>query len=165
MCAAETRDGATLEMTYTKSWGAHLSREVQFRCKICPDAVGGVADVACADAWYGDEEGYPSFDEVDGRSLIIARTELGQKLLDEAISNGTVVIEPLDPREIAKMQPGQARRKRLILARTAALPLASRPVPKMKGLSVVAAARRARPIDLIVNFLGALRRTVVAKRS
>jgi coenzyme F420 hydrogenase subunit beta len=165
MCAAETRGGDTLEMTYAKSWGAHLSREVQFRCKICPDAVGGVADVACADAWYGDEEGYPSFNEVDGRSLIIARTELGQTLLDEAISNGAVVIEPLDPREIGKMQPGQARRKRLVLARTAALPLASRPVPKMKGLSVAAAARRARPIDLIVNFLGALRRTVVAKRS
>ena len=55
-------------MSYADSWGAHLSKHVQFRCKICPDAVGGVADIACADAWYGGDSGYPQFDEAAGRS-------------------------------------------------------------------------------------------------
>ena len=68
-------DGRTTRMSYAASWGEILSREVQYRCKICPDAVGGVADIAAADAWYGDEGGYPSFDEQEGRSLIVARTE------------------------------------------------------------------------------------------
>ena len=61
-CVAVTPQ-RTAEMSYADSWGGYLSKEVQFRCKICPDAVGGVADIACADAWYGDGDGYPSFDE------------------------------------------------------------------------------------------------------
>src|SRR3546814_6618598 len=54
---ALTTDGRAGEMSYERSWGDHLSREVQFRCKNCPDAVGGTADIACADAWYGGESG------------------------------------------------------------------------------------------------------------
>ena len=65
--AATTQDGRVVEMSYEESWGSFLSKEVQFRCKICPDAVGGVADIACADAWYGGESGYPKIDERDGR--------------------------------------------------------------------------------------------------
>ncbi|MEI6417993.1 MAG: Coenzyme F420 hydrogenase/dehydrogenase, beta subunit C-terminal domain, partial [Sphingomonadales bacterium] len=59
---ATLKDGSTRRMSYADSWGNILSKEVQFRCKICPDAVGAAADMACADAWYGDERGYPSFE-------------------------------------------------------------------------------------------------------
>ena len=156
-------DGVTAEMTYARSWG-HLSKDVQFRCKICPDAVGGVADIACADAWYGDDDGYPAFEEVDGRSLVIARTATGQMLLDEAIKAGAVKIERLDPAEIGRMQPGQAHRKRQVLARTLALPLVLRPFPRMKGLEVLAAARRAPVKELAWNFVGALRRAIMRRR-
>src|SRR5205085_6064972 len=120
----------------------YLSKETQFRCKICPDAVGGVADVACADAWYGDEDGYPSFDEQDGRSLIVTRTEAGDRLVESALAAGALAAEPLDPIEIEKMQPSQARRKRLVLARTAVLPFLLQPRPRLRGLRVLDAARR-----------------------
>jgi coenzyme F420 hydrogenase subunit beta len=165
MCAAETRDGRTAEMTYAQSWGGHLSKEVQFRCKICPDAVGGVADVACADAWYGDDEGYPAFGEAEGRSLVIARTETGQRLLDAAITAGAVETTPLDSAEIDRMQPGQTRRKRLVLARTLSLRLAFQPTPAMPGLEVAAAARRASLREAAQNLLGTLRRTLSGRRS
>jgi coenzyme F420 hydrogenase subunit beta len=165
MCAAELRDGRQIEMTYAKSWGGHLSKEVQFRCKICPDAVGGVADVACADAWYGDDDGYPAFDEAEGRSLVIARTITGQKLLDDALSTGVLETAPLDPIEIERMQPGQARRKRLVLARTLSLPVAFQPIPDMQGLEVGEAARRTPPAEAARNLLGTLRRTLRGRRS
>jgi coenzyme F420 hydrogenase subunit beta len=164
-CAAETADGRKVEMTYARSWGDHLSKEVQFRCKICPDAIGGVADVACADAWYGDEAGYPAFDEADGRSLIIARTAAGQALVRDATSAGVIASEPLALEEIEKMQPGQARRKRLVLARTASLPFALQPWPRMAGLHVLKAARAAPLRESLHNFLGTLRRTLRGRRS
>lgn len=163
-CVATTAEGAA-EMTYAESWGGHLSKEVQFRCKICPDAVGGVADIACADAWYGDEDGYPSFQEQEGRSLIISRTEAGQRLLDAALLAGAVTADPLDIAEIEKMQPSQARRKRLVLARTAALPLALQPRPRMSGVAVAEAARRAGAKEALRNLLGTLRRTWKGTRS
>lgn len=164
-CVAEAADGRRGELTYAQSWGGHLSKEVQFRCKICPDGVGGVADVACADAWYGDDDGYPSFAEADGRSLIVTRTPAGEALVDAAIAAGRLTGADLDAGEIEKMQPGQARRKRLILARTAALPLVGQPRPKMAGLKVAEAARRAGLGEALRNLAGTARRTLTGRRS
>lgn len=164
-CAAETAGGARAEMTYRESWGGHLSKEVQFRCKICPDAVGGVADIACADAWYGDDSGYPSFAEQEGRSLIVTRTEAGDRFLAAALAADALRVERLAAEEIARMQPSQARRKRLVLARTAALPLAAQPRPRMRGLMVAKAARMASLMEALRNTLGTLRRTLQGRRS
>jgi coenzyme F420 hydrogenase subunit beta len=162
---AVTDAGRAVEMSYAESWGDYLSKEVQFRCKICPDAVGGVADIACADAWYGDERGYPSFAEQDGRSLIVSRTDAGERLLASAIAAGAVSAEPLDIAEIVKMQPSQARRKRLVFARTLALRLILQPRPRMDGLRVEDAARRAPLKDTVRDVVGTLRRTLLGRRS
>jgi coenzyme F420 hydrogenase subunit beta len=163
--AAVTADGATHEMTYAESWGGYLSKETQFRCKICPDAVGGVADIACADAWYGDDDGYPSFEEQEGRSLIITRTEAGEQLVMGAMAAGALVAEALEVEEIEKMQPSQARRKRQVLARTAVLPLLLQPRPRMGGLRLFSAARRAPLIESLKNLVGTARRTLLKRRS
>ena len=151
-------------MRYAESWGVHLSKQVQFRCKICPDAVGGVADIACADAWYGGETGYPTFDEMDGRSLVITRTAAGVDLLSSAVNAGTVKVEPLPVAEIALMQPAQARRKRLVAARIAACMLTFQPRPKMTGLDVTLAARNTAITERLKNMIGTVRRIVVDQR-
>ncbi|HTI31115.1 MAG TPA: Coenzyme F420 hydrogenase/dehydrogenase, beta subunit C-terminal domain [Sphingomonas sp.] len=157
---ATRADGSFAEMSYAKSWGAHLSSHVQFRCKICPDAVGGVADIACADAWYGGESGYPQFDEAAGRSLVIARTPAGEALLAGAVDAKTVTIEPLDPREIDLMQPAQKRRKALLVARYAALLVTFQPWPTVRGLAVLPAARMTSLKLSLRNFVGTVRRVV-----
>jgi len=162
--AATTQDGRVLEMSYADSWGGHLSKEVQFRCKVCPDAVGGVADIACADAWYGGETGYPTFEEQDGRSLVIGRSEAGERLLESARAAGVLVIEPLSANEIDLMQPSQARRKRLIAARTAALFVTLQPRPEMWGTLVGQAAKRAKLVEAMHNFAGTVRRVVMGRR-
>lgn len=162
--AATTRDGKVVRMSYAESWGGHLSKEVQFRCKICPDAVGGAADIACADAWYGGESGYPKFEEQDGRSLIMARTDGGEALLSSARAAGALETQPLPMGEIELMQPSQARRKRLIVARTAALAVTLQPRPDMSGTLTFEAAQRGGVVDAAKNFLGTLRRIVLGRR-
>jgi len=163
LTVAETSAGEQQTMSYHDSWGGHLSKEVQFRCKICPDAVGAVADVACADAWYGDEDGYPSFEEEEGRSLLLTRSRAGQELVRSAVNAGVLEVGPLDIRDVDLMQPSQASRKRAILARVTACRIALRAVPKMRGLDVFSAFRRGRVKTHAVNFLGMLRRLVFAK--
>lgn len=160
----ETHDGRVKEMRYEDSWGGELSREVQFRCKICPDAVGGVADIACADAWYGDEQGYPQFDEQGGRSLIMSRTSVGDLLLRSAMAAGSIAAEPLPIADIDLMQPGQARRKRLVAARIAACKLAFQPIPKTAGLKVGTAAKMASVSETLKNFVGTFRRIAQGRR-
>ncbi len=157
---ARTADGRQRQMAYADSWGRHLSREVQFRCKICPDAVGGVADIACADAWYGDASGYPQFEEQDGRSLIITRTAAGEALLQSAQAAGAIETAPLPIDEIERMQPAQAQRKRMIVARTMGVRAAHQAVPRMRGLDVGKAAGNGRWSHSAHNFLGTFRRVI-----
>lgn len=161
---ATARDGRVAQMSYEKSWGGYLSKEVQFRCKICPDAVGGVADIACADAWYGGETGYPTFDELDGRSLIVSRTSRGQAVLDRAVTAGAVAVAPLAVTDIDLMQPSQAQRKFAVRARMAALSVTLQPRPRTRGLSVEEASRLSGLKDQARNFLGTIRRIVLSRR-
>ena len=163
--ATATRaDGSSERMSYADSWGDILSKEVQFRCKICPDAVGGAADVAAADAWYGGESGYPAFDETDGRSLLISRTARGDALVQAAEAAGALATEPLDIAEIIKMQPSQARRKRLVASRLAAMALSGNPRPGVDGLKVAEAARLAGLAENVKSCAGTVRRILSGKR-
>lgn len=162
--AATTHDGRVAKMSYADSWGGHLSKEVQFRCKICSDAVGGAADIACADAWYGGESGYPSFEEQDGRSLIVVRTMTGAEMFQKAVESGALSAEPLEIGEIDLMQPSQARRKRLVRARLSALSATMQPKPDMRGTEVSAAARLAGPAEAARNLVGTMRRVLLGKR-
>jgi coenzyme F420 hydrogenase subunit beta len=139
--AATLKDGQEKRMRYADSWGAILSKEVQFRCKICPDGVGGVADVAAADAWYGGEDGYPAFEEAEGRSLILTRTARGDALVAAAEAAGRLATEPLAIGEVVKMQPHQAHRRRHLKARAMAVRLTGGFLPEMEGLDLEAAAR------------------------
>ncbi|MFL5297723.1 MAG: Coenzyme F420 hydrogenase/dehydrogenase, beta subunit C-terminal domain [Phenylobacterium sp.] len=161
---AITRDGREGDMSYERSWGGFLSREVQFRCKICPDAVGGVADVAAADAWYGGETGYPTFEELDGRSLVLSRTEVGARLVQSAVAAGALSVEPLDPAEIDLMQPSQANRKHLVRGRLLALTVTLQPRPRTAGLRVERASRGAGLVAQLRNFLGTVRRILLRRR-
>lgn len=157
---ATLTDGTTRGMSYHESWGQILSKEIQFRCKICPDAVGGAADIACADAWYGDAKGYPSFAEQDGRSLVMARTARGAALYDAAVAVGAIVTEPLNPGAINRMQPSQVRRKRELLARLAAVAVAGRPRPRYRGVQLHRAAAQASILQQARSFAGLVRRLI-----
>ena len=160
---AGTADGRSARMSYAASWGDILSKEVQFRCKICPDGVGGAADVAAADAWYGGETGYPEFEEADGRSLIITRTLKGDALVEAAEASGGLATERLDIGEIRLMQPSQANRKRLLASRLAAMQATLMPRPRMDGLKVGEGRRQASLKAEAKSFAGTVRRIVTGR--
>jgi coenzyme F420 hydrogenase subunit beta len=156
-----TTDGRILQMSYADAWGGILSRHLQFRCKICPDGSGGFADMVCADAWYGDDKGYPAFAESEGRSLVITRTQKGEDLVRQAQDADYIALSDVDIDEVAKMQPFQARRKMLIVSRLAALALLARPRPRYEGLSLIRAARMAGVLETSKSFLGTLKRLIL----
>lgn len=157
---AHLRDGRTLRMDYATSWGTILNRSLQFRCKICPDGTGEFADIVCADAWYG-RDGYPDFDERPGRSLLITRTDRGEHLVQAIASKNAVTVEGLDVAEIERMQPYQADRKRMLLARLFGISLAFRRIPRYRNMGLVRATISAKPISLLRNALGSFRRSRV----
>ncbi|WP_146592177.1 Coenzyme F420 hydrogenase/dehydrogenase, beta subunit C-terminal domain [Puniceibacterium confluentis] len=157
---ATDRTGHERSMSYHDSWGRILSKHVQHRCKICADGTGVAADIVCADAWESDAAGYPVFAEAEGVSLIVARTELGARLLAEARAAGQITTGPFDIATLAAIQPGQRERRRALFARLLALRLTARPVPRYRGLQIAAAARQNPLARNVKNFLGTLRRAL-----
>lgn len=154
------KDGREASMSYHDSWGGILSKHVQHRCKICADGTGKAADIVCADAWESDAAGYPVFDEAEGISLIVSRTDLGAKVLKNAVAAGRIETNPFDVNQLALIQPGQRERRRALLARLLALRLTGRPVPIYRGLHLWSTARQNSALRNLRNFLGMLRRVV-----
>jgi len=133
----ETRDGRAFEVTYNDLWEDEGKWLLQFRCKICADAIGELADIAVSDVWPG---GGPSGEDA-GFNGFIARTPKGRALLDEAERAGALVLlEEMDFRDLDYVQPHQVRKKQAVAARLAAMRDAGAATPSFTGLRLEAAA-------------------------
>lgn len=155
--ALRTRDGREASTDYDTAWGTVLNRGLQWRCKVCPDGTGELADVSFADAWE-IVGGKPSFAERPGRSLIVARSARGEDAVEAALASEFLVASETPIDAVEAMQPHQAEKKRVALARLLASAIGRGPRFRSRGLGLVAAARRATPKELAVHFLAALRR-------
>jgi coenzyme F420 hydrogenase subunit beta len=133
MARAETKLGAIGEMDYNQSWGTILNRSLQRRCKLCADGTGEFADFVAADAWYG-VDGYPDFEEREGRSLAITRNPKGATLVESVeLSNG-ISLNRCERDDVRQMQPFQFNRKTTLLARMIALSLLLQRRPNYRRL-------------------------------
>jgi coenzyme F420-reducing hydrogenase beta subunit/polysaccharide pyruvyl transferase WcaK-like protein len=160
---ATTHDGLSRSMDYRTSWGTILNRHLPYRCKLCIDSTGEFADVTCADAWYGDDKGYPDFEERPGRSIVIGRTELGVSLIERAVRAHAISIEATDLESVARMQPYQAKRRRTMGGRIAGTAVTGSPTPHYRGFPKVNVFARGQFRDTVTAFAGAARRGVELK--
>jgi coenzyme F420 hydrogenase subunit beta len=132
-----TRDGAEHRFSYNEMWNDERRWQLQFRCKICPDALGDLADLTVADVWPG---GKPITDEI-GFNGFIARTERGAELLADAERTGAIVLtEGLGYDGLELAQGSQMRKKQGLLARYAAMREAGIEPPVADGLRLDIAA-------------------------
>jgi len=125
--------GEDRSMSYEEAWGQVLSRHTQFRCRLCPDSTGELADISCGDPWYRQiEAGDP------GRSLVLVRTPRGRAILHEAMKAGYVRLEPASPDTLPKSQVSLLSRRRALWGRLLALRLYRIPIPRYQGFSLFA---------------------------
>lgn len=160
-----TSDGQQSRCTYKESWGGVLNKDLQFGCKICADGVGEAADLVCADAWYGDDGGYPDFSEAEGRSLIMSRTLQGAAILQKVETANVLVTEPLDAREIDRMQPGQLKRRRYLGVRRLAMIAMMQNRPRYNLTALHDYERGLRLKDKVSAFGGTVLRLIKAKKA
>lgn len=135
-----SRSGAAASISYEDSWGTHLGRRLQNRCKICPDGTGGHADIAVGDFWTTGPSGYPAFDDAEGTSVAIARTTKGHEILMRARADGVVVLAPACLDDVAAIQPLQVNRRNMLLGRLAGRLLARKRIPRFRGFSMLNSA-------------------------
>lgn len=161
---AVTKNGQIEKMSYDQSWGDILRNHTQFRCKICPDAIGLFADIVFADAWHINEHNMPSFHEEEGRSMIVTRTSVGEKAYKIASDAKDLVSDDLTIDMMNKMQPYHVKRRKLALSRMLALKVTGQMPPSYKNLMVTQAALRAGVWGNVRSFLGTLRRIYLKKK-
>lgn len=162
---ATLENGETRTMTYNESWGKVLNKHLQTRCKICPDGIGEFADIVCADGWEASENGYPSFEESDGRSLILVRSDKGSELFGNAQRSGVVQAEAFDVAQIAAIQPFQYYRRATLLPRLWAMRVLLMKTPRYKGFELSKGLRKIGLIQGFRAFAGFLvRRKKIRKR-
>ena len=126
-----THDGRVFEHSYNEMWADEGNWRLQNRCKICPDSIGELADIAVSDVWPG---GGPSGED-DGFNGILARTSSGLDLLEQAVDSGVLVItEEIDFRDMDNFQPHQVRLKQAVHDRLLGISDCELPVPKFRNL-------------------------------
>jgi len=156
----ETRDGRAFDLTYDQSYfddDAPWAYDSQFRCKICPDAIGELADVACPDGWIM-ENGKPLHEEAPGANLIVARTPKGAALVRDAHATGALILEPFSETEMEIMHDDHKPRKINWPARVLGLRLAGRPALRVEGYRGLQAVMAAGPLGFVQSLFGTLRR-------
>lgn len=116
---------------YDEAW-AFLTRFVPFRCRICPDGFGRVADIACGDAW----EKHHSDSKNPGCSIVIVRTVRGQEILQRAIAKNYVKLTPAAVGNVFAAQKELFNRRREVFGRIVGLRLWLRPAPVFKHFSL-----------------------------
>jgi coenzyme F420 hydrogenase subunit beta len=128
-----TKNGQPRErsMTYEDSWGTILSAHTSFRCRLCPDATGELADLSCGDPWYRTIE-----PDDPGRSLVLVRTETGRQLLHEAMAAGYVQLDRVGFETLPQSQRFLLEKRRQLWGRLLALRAFRIPVPCYRGFSL-----------------------------
>ena len=116
------------QISYEQSWSDILSRYTQFRCRLCPDSTGEFADISCGDPWYREVK--PG---EQGWSLVLVRTERGKKILQNAMKDGYLKLDRVEPKTVPGSQKALLTRRRHLWGRLLVLRMMLIPVPKYVG--------------------------------
>lgn len=144
---ATDSSGRRESLTYAESWGSHLGRDLQMRCKLCVDGTGEASDISVGDFWEADDAGYPLFAEQDGESVAIARTARGDDVLRRAAEAGAIAIQEVELDQLVPVQPLQVKRRRTLPGRLLGRFFAGYRVPKYSGYGLVARLIKRAPLN------------------
>ncbi len=162
--SAVDKQGKKYQMGYSESWGGILGRDINKYCRFCMDGIGEMADLACGDGWYVNQDNQPDFSEKEGRNVVFARTQLGNTIFQEAVQKGYLHSEKWENIEILKsIQKYQYTRKSTMRAKILAFKLLGKPVPKYSAKILKEYARNADAKQQAKIFLGSVKRIVQKK--
>ena len=139
-------------LTYGDSWH-FLQKYRPFRCKLCPDGLGELADISCGDAWHRFSEE----NENPGLSLVLTRTKNGQDVLDRAKKAGYLSLEKSSSKSVIKAQ-GLVERRKEIFGRQLAMKVLLIPTTKYRGFQLFKAWMKNSFVNKIKSILGTMRR-------
>lgn len=156
-------NGKIHRMTYNESWGNILGKDLGFRCKICPDGIGLLADISSGDAW-NTKDGYPDFTEAEGKNFCFIRTLKGKELFESAVREGYIEEETLNIDSIRDMQKYQYERRKYVGWRILTVQILSGFILSYNNLGYVKTALKANYKKGIKESLGTAKRFLKVRK-
>lgn len=141
------------KIPYKQAWGKLVKHHRSLRCNLCPDGLGELADISCGDAWHL----YNPNKEDPGQSIVLARNQRGAEIIQNAINNGYLLLEPTIPAAVIKAQPLTARRTE-IYGRIFAMKTLLMPSPIYSGFPLRELWLKNSFSFLLKTYIGTLRR-------
>ena len=169
VCAGEGWPGPTrveagdqrFDITYRQAWfdrDAPWRYDAQWRCKICPDAIGELADISAPDGWILDADGKTTHNEAPGVNIVVDRTTTGSELVAAAIAAGYLETAECSYEDFELMHNDHRNRRLGEPARLAALQEAGAGEPRVERYRLEK-MRELAPADLLATqFEGTLDR-------
>lgn len=121
----------THRISYEESWGDILQKHRPWRCHVCADHTGEFADIAVGDPWYR-----PVSPDEPGRSLILARSERGRRLLHEALDAGYLIATQSSPDILTASQPSLLRARAAVWGRVRISALMGAAAPRYERMHI-----------------------------
>lgn len=157
-------DGEEYEISYNDSWGKVLGRNLNFRCKICPDGIGLLADIAVGDSW-NTKNGYPDFTDAEGKNFCFIRTKRGLKIFNEAVEQDYLKKTDLDVSKVKNMQRYQYDRRHIVGWRILSSNLLMGGLLNFSGLGLITLAFKSNIIKGLKEAKGTFVRLKRVKRN
>jgi hypothetical protein len=82
------------------------------RCHMCPDYSAEFSDITCSDMWLRGKDG--QYLHPQGSTLVLCRTEKGQKIIEDLIAAGELELEPVEPRMVDRSYEHLRRERKMI---------------------------------------------------
>ena len=146
-------------LTYKDSW-TKLQRYRPFRCHLCPDGLGALADLSCGDAWekYTDEQTGDS-----GRSLVLVRTKRGRDILYRAMQAGYIKLQRVGVAEVLDAQVNLLQKRKWAWGRLLAMKLLRTPTPNLIGFHLWQEWHTLPIITRLKTIAGTIKRVIQRK--
>lgn len=152
-------DGSSNSISYEESWGRILGRDIRPICRLCLDGIGELSDISCGDYWYLNENNKPNFNEREGRNVIFARTEKGDKLIKMMGENGLISINKINSKnDLKKVQEYQYIRKTTMYDVLHAMKLYRRNIPNYDANILKIYKKQVNRKIRLKRFIGTLKR-------
>lgn len=145
-----------VEIPYLEGWG-FLQKYRPYRCYLCPDGTGELADISCGDPWYRKDRNNP------GYSLVLLRTDRGRQIFHRAIETGYIKAEQVDPSVLPLSQPGFPAKRGAIWGRLLAMKMFGIPTPQYPGWPLHECWKRLRAKEKARSVLGTIKRIMQRK--
>lgn len=121
----------TKELAYKYAWGQILQKTRPWRCRICPDHTGELADISVGDLWNHE------YDENDiGQSIVLIRTKRGEDIFKEVIENNYLHVSKATNESLEKSQPNLKETRSTIWGRLIAMKISGLPLPVFEELNL-----------------------------